>query len=127
MSPRRVLEGVGEILAQDGNSNEVLVFSSGPKIKSDKFMDDQKNAEKRLATVLIQRQKNKEAQKLGYVSAPVLSHKFKKCVTCGRQHPDKECWRCNGKFFSYSKVGHKAVDYKKPRARTVVGRIIYQG
>ena len=61
MSPRRALGNMGEILVQDENlrsSDEVLTLDSGPMIKSDKFMDDQKNAEKRLAIVLTQRQKN---------------------------------------------------------------------
>ena len=47
MSPRRVSRNVGEILVQDENlrsSDEVLTLDSGPKIKSDKFMDDPKNA-----------------------------------------------------------------------------------
>ena len=55
MSPRRALEDVGEILAQDENlrnPDEVLALDSGPRNKSDKFVADQKSAEKRPATVL---------------------------------------------------------------------------
>ena len=64
MLPRRAPRSVREILAHDENlrsSDEVLTLDSGPKIKSNKFMDDPKNAEKRPATVLTQRQKNKKA------------------------------------------------------------------
>ena len=50
-----------------------------------------------------------------------------KCVTCGRRHLGKECWRCNSKCFDYGKVGHKTVDCRKPRARPIAERIIYQG
>ena len=55
MSPHRVPEGVGEMLAQDGNSNEVLVFSSGPRDKSDRFVVNQKSTKKRSATVSTQK------------------------------------------------------------------------
>ena len=94
MSPRRAPGNMGEILVQDENlrsSDEVLTLDSGPKIKSDKFMDNPKNAEKRPTIVLTQRQKNKKAQKLRYVRALVLPHRFKKCVTYGHQHTSKEC------------------------------------
>ena len=46
---------MGEILVRDENLRSfdvVLTLDSGSKIKRDKFMDDLKNAEKRLATVL---------------------------------------------------------------------------
>ena len=96
---------MGEILVQDENlrsSDEVLALDGGPWNKSDKFVVDQKSAEKRPTVVLTQRQKNKKAQKLGYVRVPVLPHRFKKCVTCGCQHAGKECWWCNNKYSSSS-------------------------
>ena len=104
-----------------------MTLDSGLRNKSDRFVVDQKSAEKRPATVLTQRQKNKKAQNLGYVHAPILSHNFKKCVTCGRQHSSRECWWCSEKCFSCGKVGHKAVDCRKPQARSIAKRIIYQG
>ena len=127
MSPHRVLEDVGEISAQDGNSNEVLVFSSDPRIRSDRSVVEQKSTEKRPTAVLTQRQKNKKARKLGYVRTPVLPYNFTKCVTCGCRHSGKECWRCSGKCFNYGKVGHMAIGCRKPRAKPVAKRIIYQG
>ena len=72
MLPRRAPEDAGEILAQDENlrnPDEVLALDSGPWNKSDKFVADQKSAEKRPTVVLTQRQKNKKARKLGYVRA----------------------------------------------------------
>ena len=64
MSPHRAPEDAREILAQDEslrNPDEVLALDGGPWNKSDKFVADQKSAEKRLTVVLTQRQKNKKA------------------------------------------------------------------
>ena len=58
MSPRRAPKDVEEILAQEENLRNpymVLALDSGLKNKSDRFMADQKSAEKRPATVLTQR------------------------------------------------------------------------
>ena len=127
MSPHRVLEGVGEIPTQDGNSNKVLVFSSNLRIKSNRSVVEQKSTEKRPATVLTQRQKDKKARKLGHIRTPILPHNSTKCVTCSRQHPSKECWRCSDKCFNCGKVGHMAVGCRKPWAKPVAKRIMYQG
>ena len=58
MSPCRTPKDVEEILAQEENLRnpyKVLALDSDPKNKSDRFVADQKSAEKRPTVVLTQR------------------------------------------------------------------------
>ena len=55
MSPHRAPGIVGEILAQYGDLIEVLIFVSGQRNKSDRFVVDQKSTKKRPTAVLTQR------------------------------------------------------------------------